>query len=220
MLEAMFSIGKVGSDSPKGEQMFDTAGTYQWVAPEDVTSVCCVLVSPGQSGSWHFTLQRTFGGDGGGLRYRNAIPVVPGTAYTIVVTAPAQTAVDNNELPCTAFGMSVMAGPRGTPIGGEVFGGYGGLGVDAPSSTWNGNGSYGGHSGRFTNGTVAPGSSSAGGGNGIQIPSGAITGGTVSPSKGGEYGGGGGNISGSGPAGKGCVFIMWGEGRRFPDRVN
>lgn len=220
MIEATLSTLIKKSSAPKGEQMFDTAGTFQWVCPEDVTEVCCVLVAPGQSGQWHFTLQRSFGGDGGGLRYRNAIPVVPGTSYPIVVTSPAQTAVDDNELPCTAFGISVQAGPRGTPIGGNIFGGVGGLGIDASSSTWNGTGSRGGHSGRFTNGTAAPGArSSAGGGDGITIPGGAITPGSASPSQGGIYGGGGGNVSGSGPGGKGCIYIMWGEGRRFPDKV-
>lgn len=203
-----------------GAQLYDTPGTYQWTCPEGVTKVCCVLVSPGQSGLFHFTQKQHYGGDGGGLRYKNDIAVVPGQVYTIVVSSAAQTAIDDNDVPCTAFGISVASGPRGTTIGSNgVLGGRGGGGVNSSGSAFNVGGSYGGHSGTFTNGTATPGNRSTGwgGGNGVNIPDGtsSLSVGTASA----NYGGGGGNNNGSGPGGKGCVYIMWGPGKSFPNNI-
>ena len=201
-----------------GSQLYDTAGTYQWTCPEGVTKVCCALVSPGQSAQWSYSGNIQYGGAGGGLRYRNDIPVVPGQVYTIVVGAGAQTAKNDNDAPCTAFGISVAAGNRGTALSGDVFGGYGGEGGNGSSSSFNTGGSYGGNSATFTNGTTSPGQrSSMGGGQGINILTGARVAsiGTAA----GVYGGGGGNVNGSGSGGKGAVYIIWGPGRSFPNNI-
>lgn len=201
-----------------GSQLYDTAGTYQWTCPEGVTKVSCVLVSPGQNALWSFTGSIQYAGAGGGLRYRNDIPVVPGQVYTIVVGAGAQTAKNDNDAPCTAFGISVSSGSRGTAIAGNVFGGYGGEGANGSSGSFNTGGSRGGNSATYTNGTTSPGNRpTLGGGTGINILTGSVV--ASVGTAGGIYGGGGGNVSGSGPGGKGAVYIIWGPGRSFPNNI-
>ena len=61
-------------------------GTYSWVAPANVTSVnvCCIGGGGGASSPWATTSGCASGG-GGGLGWRNNIPVVPGTSYTVQV---------------------------------------------------------------------------------------------------------------------------------------
>ena len=204
-----------------GAQLYDTAGTYQWTCPEGVTKVCCVLVSPGQSALFRFTQKQQYGGAGGGLRYKNDIVVVPGQVYTIVVSSPAQTAIDDNDVPCTAFGISVAASSRGSTIGSNgVFGGVGGEGGNSSATAFNVGGSFGGHSGTFTNGSTSPGlrgGAGYGGGNGISIPGGVRVNSVGAAA--GNFGGGGGNSNGSGPGGKGAVYIMWGPGKSFPNNI-
>lgn len=55
-----------------GEAVFTTPGTYTWTCPADVPLVSAVCVGGGCNG-------------GGGLGWKNNIPVVPGTDYTVVV---------------------------------------------------------------------------------------------------------------------------------------
>lgn len=66
-----------------GQQTFTTAGTQELVVPQGVNRMSAVAVGGGQSAS-NNTLQHQ-GGDGGALRYRNWIPVVPGERLAIIV---------------------------------------------------------------------------------------------------------------------------------------
>ena len=65
------------------EQIYTTPGSYQWLCPEGVTSVCAVCVGGGGSGWIYSSYSR--GGGGGGLGWKNDIPVTPGQKYTVVV---------------------------------------------------------------------------------------------------------------------------------------
>jgi hypothetical protein len=61
-----------------------TPGTYTWVCPSSVTSVSAVCVGAGGAGysTWNYSA-----GGGGGLGWKNSIPVTPGQSYTVVVGA-------------------------------------------------------------------------------------------------------------------------------------
>lgn len=77
--------GNQGSASPTlfvGESVYTSPGTYTWICPQDVYSICAVCVGGGGGGS---NGGPGFGGGGGGLGYKNNIPVIPGQSYTVVV---------------------------------------------------------------------------------------------------------------------------------------
>lgn len=69
-----------------GQEEYTSAGTYQWVCPETVTSVSVICIGAGGGGDAGSDLIGVGGGGGGGaLAYRNSIPVVPGNTYEIIV---------------------------------------------------------------------------------------------------------------------------------------
>lgn len=87
---ATSDVIQIYDSSSTSQTQFTNPGIYSWVAPRDVTFVSVVAVgaggdsvtvgSPGNAG-W------SAGGGGGGLGWKNNIPVVPGQAYTVVVGA-------------------------------------------------------------------------------------------------------------------------------------
>ena len=68
------SVHKPAASGPVGSAEYTTPGTYTWTCPAGVTSVCVVAVGGG-------------GKAGGGLGWRNNIPVTPGVGYTVQVGA-------------------------------------------------------------------------------------------------------------------------------------
>jgi hypothetical protein len=81
-----------GGVSPpvSGSEAYITPGTYSWIAPDGVTSVCVVAVGGGASGGCSVaqsTGTNLYAGGGGGLGWKNNITVVPGNTYTVVVGA-------------------------------------------------------------------------------------------------------------------------------------
>lgn len=71
------SLARTGT--PPGQQAYTTAGTFTWVCPAGVTSVCAVVIGAGGGGC-------TYAGfSGGNLAYKNNIAVTPGASYTVVV---------------------------------------------------------------------------------------------------------------------------------------
>ena len=68
-----------------GGVLYATPGTYTWVAPTGVTSVCAVCVGGGGAGG--SAPNGGAGGGGGALGYKNNIAVTPGQLYTVVVGA-------------------------------------------------------------------------------------------------------------------------------------
>lgn len=215
MLEAMISSGMGGSQpypdtGPPGQVLFAGKGNYSWIVPAGIYSICFVVVGAGEAG-----ITEGAGKAGGGLRYVNNFPVVPGKQHSIVIgdnmTVIAYDATDLVKEPprrSSAFGIVASRGSYGTPFSNTVKGGIG--------STLRGDGDNngGGKSGNFTNGAVDPGRGPTFGigGAGINVMTGAM----VSPAggAGAAYGGGAGwgNFAG----GAGCVRIIWGAGRAFP----
>jgi hypothetical protein len=173
------------SSCPHGEVVFDTPGTFSWVAPAGVTSISAVVIGGGGGGS---ASNFSGGGGGGGLGWKNSIPVVPGQSYAVVVGA---------------------SGPRGAAGGdsyfistGTVFGGGGKTQTAGPSPASNqafggtfvgDGGGIGGPGGFFLSGFA--GYVAAGGGAGGYAGTGGVGGanstGVGGAGTGGSAGGGG-----------------------------
>ena len=68
-----------------GEVEFTTAGSYNWTAPADAAHFGVCVVCVGAGGNGESSLARGFAGGGGGLGWKNNIPVVAGQSYTVVV---------------------------------------------------------------------------------------------------------------------------------------
>lgn len=189
-----------------GQEIWTAPGTYDWVCPEGVESICCVIISAGQNafrntggGYWQ-------GGYGGGLRYKNNIPVVPGQTYQIIVGGPSNTVALCQS---SAFGMFVGTYNAGTAFGNGVAGGWGG------SQSNSANASNGGHAGKYTNGANNSGSGTGKCGDGTNLKGGVgSTGTTTVP---GKAGGGGGFQTA--PGASGGARIIWGTGRAYPSTL-
>lgn len=173
-------------------------GTYTWVCPKDVTSVCFVIISRGQDG--YSSTRGAKGGDGGGLKYRNDVTVVPGNQYQITVE------VDR----ITAFG--TMVG-QGTITSGPADGGSAG-GIGQVTNTEGTSLAASGRGGVYT-GTAGNNSQTRQVGSDLYGRSGILNG-----YGSGGYGSTNGNGGGTEQRGLGgACRIMWGRGRRFPNNA-
>lgn len=236
-------FGLSGTSQTSSSQSYTSAGTYSWVAPNNVNKVSVVVV-----GTAYYR--------GGALAYKNNISVTPGTSYTVFITNPTSVACTRNYfintttvsagyyanrtgdgggnggLACLCFGFGGggaggyggSGGSGGTctacygTAGGNGAGGGGGYGV--PGVRGGGGGGGVGLCGRGSNG--AGGVPTAGGGGGSGGTSGSASN-LYCGGNGGLYGGGGG-IRGSSSCGvvngtnaTGAVRIVWpGCKRQFP----
>ena len=173
-----------------GQQEYTTPGTYTWIAPNGVTSVCVVAVGAGGSGMGSGGPGGFSGNAGGGLGWKNNITVTPGQSYTIQVGEPNNT----NSAPWqSGQGSTYYEGPGDSYFinATTVKGGSGWLNNS-------GTGSYQTYGGNYVG---------DGGGNGGQ------GGGpwTYDPYGAGAGGGGGAGGAGKGSAGGGGVGI-YGQG--------
>ena len=76
-----------GFTGAPGQALFGTnvgAGTFSWTAPAGVTYVHVVAVGGGANGPKSYNSSAS-GGSGGGLGWKNNIPVTPGATYTVQV---------------------------------------------------------------------------------------------------------------------------------------
>lgn len=169
---------------PPGQITYASSGTYAFVAPASVTSVSVVAVGAGGSGidgSSGYS-----GGGGGGLGWKNAIPVTPGSSYTVVV--PPQTPKGTMAQNAYFIDLNTVAGyggGRGYPAsagsyntngpnqngssygaGGGWQGDGGGAGGQANSSSHGGGGAggYSGNGGRYAQLPAADSGGASGGG--------------------------------------------------------
>ena len=200
MLEAMTGSAKVIPAPPKGQQEWSSPGTYQWICPVGVTSVSFVAVAGGQDGSTSGVTAR--GGNGGGLRYRNNVTVVPGNAYSIVVGGRSPSGGNSS-----AFGTTVGLGASSSGI--AALGGPGGNGEIGSYRLAAGGkgGTYDGSNPGANYLTQSVGPNLLGNSN-----SGALgSGGYASVD-------GNGNVS-TALGRNGGVRIIWGANRTFPDKA-
>jgi hypothetical protein len=188
-----------------GQYTLQSAGTYQWTCPSNVTKVSVVCVGGGGS-SCHGN--SGMGGGGGALAYRNSISVTPGTQYTVTVggggsgfsgnytSGPYS---GNSGGSTTAF--SCTAGGGGGAINNSSnTGNYGPGG--SRSGTYNGGGS-GGNGGVDNTNSGGPGGGGAGGYSGNGGQGGSNSSGQGSNGNAGSGGGGGGGAAGSNSEGGG-----------------
>lgn len=148
----------------QGQIAFTSAGTYTWVAPVGVTSVSVVCVGSGQDG----------GGSAGALSYKNNIPVVAGTSYTLRVAT--NSSANDSYFDYLGNGGTNLNAGRGSNRTGDG-GGNGGLLLSQGGGGAGGYTGNGGNGGNFTGANQSTNGSGGGGGGG--------TGGNI-------YGGGGG----------------------------
>ena len=225
-----------------GEQLF-TANygtgaptTYNWTAPDGVTSVSVVAVGGGGGGASYNGLWIGSGGGGGALAYANNIPVTPGQTYTVTVGnggygrdgSDPGNRIRGDDGGTSSFSTFVIAGggKGGTQTqggaGGIVIAGVGGTGGAGGSkvSVPPGGGGAGGYSGTGgagsnTNG-VAGGNGTGGGAGGGGASNGTYTFGT--PGAGvGLFGQGTNGIGGTGGVDQpGTVLPTGGSGGSSP----
>lgn len=139
-----------------GQTAYTTAGTYSWVCPTGVTSVCVVAVGGGGNGA-----SSGSSGSGGGLGWKNNISVTPGQSYTVVVGGSSGDSYFINTSTVKGGGGGGNGGAAGTYTGDG--GGNGGAGAAGSG----GAGGYTGAGGAGVsgyNGTAGNGSGGGGGG--------------------------------------------------------
>lgn len=173
---ALSGTGKM----PSGQIAYTTPGTYTWTAPAGVTSVSVVAVGPGSKA-------------GGGLGWKNNIPVVPGQSYTVSVGNGIY-----QYAPRDSYFISptvVKGGGAVDYTGGTFVGDGGGNGGAAGSGAGGGAGGYSGEGGAGSSSFTTPGIEGSGGG-----------GGGGACNSGGYCGGGGGvGLYGKGSNGAGAL---------------
>ena len=241
---AMFVGGYIGSSSSTSTNP-TLSYEWQWTCPAGVNSVCVVAIGGGGGGSMSNNSGTVSSSGGGGLGWKNNISVTPGQTYTvraggsgfgINTSQGARQAWGGGDSwfdsPSVVRGGGGETGTGGSPAGGTYTGdggGNGGSGYYGNSSDGGGAAGYTGNGGGGSYGAL-PDANSGGGAAGFRgggvSPYGK---GTTATSRSGNgsystswqsYGGGYGSSGSSGNSiggGTGCVRIIWGDGRAFPD---
>ena len=157
------------SSSGVNEEIFDTAGTFTWIAPAGVTSVCVVCIGGGGGATggyidWGPPIDSQPGGAGGGaggLGWKNNISVTPGQSYTVVVGAGGAGVVKNVSSNAGSGGDSYFIS-TGTVKGGGGQGGQYDTGGTGGSYTGDGGGNGGNGSNRAGGGGAGSGGGAGG----------------------------------------------------------
>jgi hypothetical protein len=186
------------ANSPK---KFLYPGTYNWVAPPNVTRVCVEVWGAGGSGAIGNNPFCGGGGGGGGYGYQ-CFTVIPLTTYSVVVGA----GLINNDGGTSSFGDLIITTGGKKGIGAGASHGLGGNGGTS-TALYN----YAGYNG--SNGGTTGNTYSKGGNSGDNSGLGGQSGNNTNPT--GQTPGGGGlgsntNFNGSfGAGGDGRVIIYW-----------
>ena len=172
--EVWIGASKVWANMAPGQELFATPGAYTWTAPEGVTeiSVVCVggggYIAPGTANA--------DGTGGGGLGWKNSIPVTPGAKYDLQV-GQASAGIKDSWFKNGVGGIILCEGEGGSTTAGGGFTGDGGGaggngGADIFGSGWysggggGGAGGYSGNGGRGGNASNTGSTGSGGGGGG------------------------------------------------------
>ena len=165
----------------QGQVAFTTTGTYLWTAPAGVGNVHVVAVGAG--GIQDSSQTAPTGAGGGGLGWKNNIPVIPGQSYTVVVGRGSIGFVGIGDGDSYFISRDIVKGGGGSGLflsgtignGGSYTGdgggngGRGGISSGAPTAGGGGNGGAGGYNGNGGLGGTdrgTPGTGSGGGGGG------------------------------------------------------
>lgn len=144
-----FRTGDSAPEAEKTDEIFATPGTYEWLCPAGVTSVCVLAIGGGGGAP-----SEDFGGGGAGLGWKNNIPVVPGQSYTVVVGHGGAGDEDGGD--SYFIDASTVCGRKGSKnaTGGAFTGDGGGNGGTGGNGTWPGGGGAGGYTGDGGNGAI------------------------------------------------------------------
>ena len=218
-------LPKRNNNDIRGEITFAVPGLYSWTPPKGVRSVCVVCV--GGAGASPGVVD----GGGGGLGWKNNIPVIPGVSYTVGVGLAGWISNGGDSYFITS---SIVCGYGGNQNGngglytgdgggtggnnGGGAGGYSGDGGDGGGAAPDGGGgggitTYNGAGGVGLFGEGESGSAGNGGSGGENGRAGSTG---NYPGMGGQYGGAGNSVYGKAIGGHGAVRIIWGAGRAFP----
>lgn len=219
-----------GPSFNNGQQVWNTAGTFDFVVPDGVFKISAVGIGSGGGGSQTTNSTTTAGGGGGaGISWRKFISVMPGQILKIIVGAPglgtntpnagAGTGANNGIQDTAGNWLLFAVGGHGAP--GGVPGGAGGTGGKAANAI--NDGGFNGGAG----GSGASGNSTRhfGGSTGSYTGAGATAGNTGTGLLGlgstdllgmGGFGGRNGSIAGQ-PGNIGGVRVMWGTNRYYPN---
>ena len=137
-------------DFAYGEESYTTPGTYSWIAPANVTSVCVVCIGGGGRGETGVNNNAPldgyrYGGGGGGLGWKNNIPVTPGQSYVVTVGVGGGRDPDGggynpiNGGDSYFINTNTVAGLGGKlgGVGGSYVGDGGGNGGTGSAAPWN-----------------------------------------------------------------------------------
>ena len=191
-------------------------GEYEFVVPPNVYFLCGVAIGAG-GGSYSKNNGTAWGssGGGGGLGWKNGIPVIPGEVLIAVVGAPGKNInLSANKVEASDGGMSCIK--RGNTI---IFAGYGGKGGGYTTSSsagqggsflgdGGGNGGNGVYFNYWTSGGGAAGGYTGPGGNGDTGEGARYTG---TDGQGGAGSGGRGDTT-KGRGGRGGCTGLFGQG--------
>ncbi len=182
---------------PEGERIITGLGSHTWIVPQGVDTISIVAVGAGGGGA-ATNDKIPNGGNGGDLRWRNNIRVVPGSKIWVEIGAGGTaypSGIDGRDTPGTDGGDTIVR--RDSSNGAVLLRAAGGRGgrvgnVDQPANT----------------GSTSTESTNIGGGNGGRGGKGATP-------EGATAGGGGGGAGGyRGPGGNGGSWNMAGlDGR-------
>lgn len=186
-----------------GQAAYTSAGTYSWIVPPNVTSICVVTIGGGGGGSGIEDDSSYAGGGGGGgaLSYTNAISVTPGGSFTVIVGAGGTGNYSYGNAGGTSAFISPSTGTLVQAYGGNSGGPYNNGGSGGSASNGLGAVKYSGGnagSGGYQEGTGGGGAAgyTGNGGNGGSYwaapTAGAAGGGSGAFSGSGQWSGGGG----------------------------
>tara|TARA_Y100000992_G_scaffold272395_1_gene213967 strand:- start:2373 stop:4391 length:2019 start_codon:yes stop_codon:yes gene_type:complete len=207
---AIASTITINDTSFSPQVVYQNAGTYSWICPAGVTSVCVVCVGGGGKGGGG-------GGGGGGLGWKNNISVTAGQSYTVVVGARGSDSANGGNSyfistgTVAGYGGNTATSSLGTnnTAGGSYVGDGGGSGGNGSSSNaWGGGGGgAGGYSGNGGSSNTVSGNSGSGGGGG-----GGAGHSSTDSNDGKRKGGGGGGVGllGQGSSGAGAPSSSYG----------
>lgn len=206
-------------DTPTGQDEYTSPGTYTWVAPADVFSVCVVCVGGGGGGGYYSN--GAGGGGGGGLGWKNNIAVTPGVGYTVVVGSGGDRDTDTTEINNATNGgnsyFNSLFTVRG--YGGEASYNVGTTAYSGAGGGYIGGGGGNGGNGGYTENDGSLGTNAAGGGGGAggyagSGGNGSTSSGGTAGSSGSGGGGGGGGTGGGGlnTGGGGGGVDIYGQG--------
>jgi hypothetical protein len=190
---------QANTGSGPGSQYFQNVGTFSFVAPAGVTSVCVVCIGP----TLAWANNAYIGRGGGGLGWKNNIAVTPGNSYTVVV-GDSNNGLDSYFISTGTVkgGAATSSSTGGTYVGdGGGNGGDGGAGSGSGTSGAGGGGA-GGYAGNGGNGGTQ------GANNGFAAATNSGGGGGGAGGTSGSFGGGGGGVSayGIGTTGAGGIY--------------